>query len=102
MIIEMSDRMLSQNIRYLRKKHKLSQTGLAKLARISVTNLREIENSSAPPRVTADTLHRICAALSAAVEDLIHKDLTAEAASTASNATVELPTQRCEDCLSGS
>lgn len=62
--------MLSQNIKRLRKQHKLSQEDLAQKAGITYSTLIKIE-SGANSNPTIKTLHKIAIALNVNVDALI-------------------------------
>ncbi len=62
--------MLSQNIKKLRKKHKLSQEELAKKAGITYSTLIKIE-SGANDNPTIKTLKRIADALNVTIDTVI-------------------------------
>ena len=65
--------MLSKNIKKLRKKKKLSQDKLAKLADVTLTTLVKIE-SGANDNPTIKTLKKIADALEVTVDDLLEND----------------------------
>lgn len=62
--------MLSQNIKKLRKKHKLSQEKLAKKAGITYSTLIKLE-TGANDNPTIKTLKRIADALNVSIDKLI-------------------------------
>ena len=65
--------MLSKNIKKLRKKKKLSQDKLAKLADVTLTTLVKIE-SGVNDNPTIKTLKKIADALEVTVDDLLEND----------------------------
>ncbi len=66
--------MLSQNIKKLRKKHKLSQEKLAQKAGITYSTLIKIE-TGANDNPTIKTLMKIADALNISIDSLIRKKL---------------------------
>ncbi|MCK4783929.1 MAG: helix-turn-helix transcriptional regulator [Desulfobacteraceae bacterium] len=62
--------MLSENIKRFRKKNRLSQDKLAKLADVTLTTLVKIE-SGANDNPTIKTLKKIADALEVTVDDLL-------------------------------
>lgn len=62
--------MLAQNIKKLRKQHKLSQENLAKKAGITYSTLIKIE-SGANKNPTLDTLKKISSALDVTIDSLL-------------------------------
>ena len=62
--------MLANNIKKLRKQHKLSQEDLAKKAEITYSTLIKIE-SGANNNPTIKTLQKICKALNVKLDDLL-------------------------------
>ena len=65
--------MLSKNIKKLRKKKKLSQDKLAKMADVTLTTLVKIE-SGVNDNTTIKTLKKIADALEVTVDDLLEND----------------------------
>ena len=74
-IIEIHNPIFGSNLRFLRKKYRLSQTGLACLVGISVHSLRDMENHRYPTRMTAYTLQRFCDVLNVPMEHLTGSEL---------------------------
>ena len=66
--------MLAQNIKKLRKKHKLSQEQLAKKAGITYSTLIKIE-SGANDNPTIKTLIKIATTLNVSIDSLISKKI---------------------------
>jgi len=62
--------LLAQNIKKLRKQHKLSQENLAKKAGITYSTLIKIE-SGANKNPTLDTLKKISSALDVTIDSLL-------------------------------
>ena len=62
--------MLSQNIKKLRKQHKLSQEELAKKAEITYSTLIKIE-SGVNKNPTLDTMRRIAGAFEVSIDELV-------------------------------
>ena len=65
--------MLSENIKKFRKKKKLSQDKLAKMADVTLTTLVKIE-SGVNDNPTIKTLKKIADALEVTVDDLLEND----------------------------
>ncbi|MBM3252635.1 MAG: helix-turn-helix transcriptional regulator [Candidatus Omnitrophica bacterium] len=63
-------KLLAQNIKKLRKQHKLSQENLAKKAGITYSTLIKIE-SGANKNPTLDTLKKISSALDVTIDSLL-------------------------------
>ena len=74
-IIEINDPIFGSNLRFLRKKYRLSQTGLAGLVGISIFSLRDMEEHRYPTRLTDYTLHRFCDVLNVPMEHLTGTEL---------------------------
>lgn len=62
--------MLAQNVKQLRKKHKLSQEGLAKKAGITYSTLIKIE-SGANKNPTISTIKKVANALNVRIDDIV-------------------------------
>jgi len=62
--------MLSQNIKRLRKQHKLSQENLAKKAEITYSTLIKIE-SGANKNPTLDTMRKLAGAFEVSIDELV-------------------------------
>ena len=75
MIIEISNPVFGKNLRFLRKRYRLSQTGLAGLVGLSCINLRCIEENRDSARLTPYTLYRLSDVLNVPMEDLTATDL---------------------------
>ena len=65
--------MLSQNIKKLRKQHKLSQEELAKKAEITYSTLIKIE-SGANKNPTLDTMRKIAGAFGISLDELVGRE----------------------------
>ena len=75
MIIEINNPTFGNNLRFLRKHYRLSQTGLAGLVGINVFTLRQMEDHLYPTRLTDFTLHRFCDVLNVSMENLTGTEL---------------------------
>ena len=53
---EESEEYFCHNVRWLREHHRLSQTGMAAMLRISVAELEQIEGGSIPEELSIDVL----------------------------------------------
>ena len=67
--------MLSENIKKLRKQHKLSQENLAKEAGITYSTLIKIE-SGANKNPTLETLHKIADVFNVSIDSLIGRKIS--------------------------
>ena len=75
MVIEINNPIFGNNLRFLRGKYHLSQTGLAGLVGINVFTLRQMEEHWYPTRMTAFTLYRLQDVLNVSIEDLTGTEL---------------------------
>lgn len=48
-----------QNIRYLRKTHRLTQKRMAEICGVSVSTLRKLEDNILPPKISVRTIFNI-------------------------------------------
>ena len=64
------------NIRYLRTKYAMPQKTLSKLTGISLPILRMTERGEVCPRLTDQTLARLCAIFDTTPDALLHSDLS--------------------------
>ena len=53
------EKILCQNIKFLRQKHKLTKTQMSNILGISIRTLNRIENGILPSRISCEVLFRI-------------------------------------------
>jgi transcriptional regulator with XRE-family HTH domain len=70
MYVDLDDDIFSANLRYLRKKHKLTQKALSKLVGIGVHRLRGIEHHILRANITPAVLERLCDVLDTSAQAL--------------------------------
>lgn len=63
------------NIRYLRRKHGLTQVQMAEIIGISISTLRKMEREMCFPRVHGMMIWRVCSYFDIPADVLIHEDL---------------------------
>lgn len=75
MLIEFNNNVFSTNLRYLRKKYRLSLISLAKLAGLTPLHLLRLEQGKIDLVITDQALCRICAVFDVKVEQIVHTQL---------------------------
>ena len=53
------EKILCQNIKFLRQKHKLTKTQMSQILGVSIKTLNRLENGILPPRISCELIFRI-------------------------------------------
>lgn len=76
MILEIGSNLFGKNLRYLRKKRRISQKALAQMVGINCYTLRGIESGRICPVLELETFIRICDLFGADHDDMVHQDFS--------------------------
>ena len=75
MIICCNKMLVCKNLRYMRRKRRLTRRALSRLTGIDSDLIRMLEKAKVPPAMDYAPFKRVCDALDVSVEDMIHTDL---------------------------
>ena len=78
MTIYCNDTLVCKNLRYMRRKRRLTMRALSRLTGIDSDLIRMLENAKVPPAVDYVPFKKVCDALNVSVEDMIHTNLAGD------------------------
>ena len=78
MIIGNLPHLFYQNLRYLRRKNKMTYQQLSFAAGLDRELLRNMEQTGVPDEIDYQDLRMLCAVFDVKIEEILHKDLTAK------------------------